>query len=116
MNASEGLWAHLTGGALFWLTLTLVVYTIVDRLSLLARRNPLANPVLHSVWVIGTILVASGTPYEPISTVPISSIFCSDRPPSRSPCRSTRTGASSCAPWCRSSPRSPSDRQPPSVR
>ena len=64
MTASEGLWAHLTGGALFWLTLTLVVYTIVDRLSLLARRNPLANPVLHSVWVIGTILVASGTPYE----------------------------------------------------
>lgn len=64
MNTIEGLWAHLSGGALLWLTLTLVVYTIADRLSLLARRNPLANPVLHSVWVIGVILVASGTPYE----------------------------------------------------
>lgn len=64
MTETDGLWAHLSGGALFWLTLTLVVYSIADRLSLLARRNPLANPVLHSVWVIGTILVVSGTPYE----------------------------------------------------
>ena len=64
MSTIEGLWGHLSGGALLWLTLTLVVYTIADRLSLLARRNPLANPVLHSVWVIGTILVVSGTPYE----------------------------------------------------
>lgn len=64
MTAPEGLWAHLSGGALFWLTLTLVVYAIADRLSLLVQRNPLANPVLHSVWVIGTILVASGTPYQ----------------------------------------------------
>lgn len=63
MTATEGLWAHLSGGALFWLTLTLVVYSIADRLSLLVQRNPLANPVLHSVWVIGIILVASGTPY-----------------------------------------------------
>lgn len=64
MNTMKDLWAHLSGGALLWLTLTLVIYTIADRLSLLARRNPLANPVLHSVWVIGVILVASGTPYE----------------------------------------------------
>ena len=64
MSTMKDLWAHLSGGALLWLTLTLVVYTIADRLSLLARRNPLANPVLHSVWVIGVILVASGTPYE----------------------------------------------------
>lgn len=64
MSATQGLWAHLSGGALFWLTLTLVVYTIADRLSLLAQRNPLANPVLHSVWVIGAILLVSGTPYQ----------------------------------------------------
>ncbi|PKR88887.1 hypothetical protein CXZ10_12255 [Pleomorphomonas diazotrophica] len=64
MTTTDGLWAHLSGGALFWLTLTLVVYSVADRLSLLARRNPLANPVLHSVWVISTILVVSGTPYE----------------------------------------------------
>lgn len=64
MTTMGGLWAHLSGGALLWLTLTLVVYTVADRLSLLARRNPFANPVLHSVWVIGTILVVSGTPYQ----------------------------------------------------
>lgn len=64
MTATEGLWAHLSGGALLWLTVTLVVYSIADRLSLLVQRNPLANPVLHSVWVIGVILVASGTPYQ----------------------------------------------------
>ena len=63
-GADNDLWSHLSGGALFWLTLTLVVYTVADRLSLLARRNPFANPVLHSVWVIGLILVLSGTPYE----------------------------------------------------
>ncbi|SCM75629.1 putative Inner membrane protein yohK [uncultured Pleomorphomonas sp.] len=64
LNAMDGLWAHLSGGALLWLTLTLGVYAIADRLSLLVQRNPLANPVLHSVWVIGVILVASGTPYQ----------------------------------------------------
>lgn len=64
MSATQGLWAHLSGGALLWLTVTLVVYSIADRLSLLVQRNPLANPVLHSVWVIGVILVASGTPYQ----------------------------------------------------
>lgn len=64
MTAADGLWPHLTGGALFWLTLTLGVYAVADRISLLAQRNPLANPVLHSVWVIGTILVLTGTPYD----------------------------------------------------
>jgi len=64
MTTMDGLWTHLSGGALFWLTLTLVVYTVADRLSLLVQRNPLANPVLHSVWVIGTILVLSDTPYQ----------------------------------------------------
>lgn len=64
MTPADGLWAHLSGGALLWLTLTLVVYSIADRLSLLVQRNPLANPVLHSVWVIGVILVVSGTPYQ----------------------------------------------------
>jgi len=64
MTATEGLWPHLTGSALLWLTLTLVVYSIADRVSLMLQRNPLANPVLHSVWVIGIIVVATGTPYD----------------------------------------------------
>lgn len=64
MSAADGLWPHLTGSALLWLTLTLVVYSIADRISLLLQRNPLANPVLHSVWVIGIIVVATGTPYD----------------------------------------------------
>lgn len=64
MSATDGLWPHLTGNALLWLTLTLVVYSIADRVSLLLQRNPLVNPVLHSVWVIGIIVVATGTPYD----------------------------------------------------
>ena len=57
------LWVYLSQTPLLWLTVTLLVYAAADAVSLATRRNPLANPVLHSVWVIGAILLLTGTPY-----------------------------------------------------
>src|ERR1700704_1034653 len=33
------------------------------RLSLATHRHPLANPVLHSIWIIGAFLLLTGTSY-----------------------------------------------------
>src|SRR3979411_2662492 len=33
------------------------------RLSLVTHRHPLANPVLHSIWIIGAFLMLTGTSY-----------------------------------------------------
>lgn len=57
------LWVFLTGTPLFWLTLTLVVYVLTDWLSQRTSRHPLAGPVPHSVWIIGSLLLLTGTPY-----------------------------------------------------
>jgi Putative effector of murein hydrolase len=57
------LWVYLSQTPLLWLTLTLLVYAAADALSTATDRHPLANPVLHSVWVIGVILLLTGTPY-----------------------------------------------------
>lgn len=57
------LWVYLSQTPLLWLTVTLLVYAAADAVSAATQRNPLANPVLHSVWVIGSILLLTGTPY-----------------------------------------------------
>jgi predicted murein hydrolase (TIGR00659 family) len=57
------LWVYLSQTPLLWLTLTLLVYAAADAESAATNRHPLANPVLHSVWVIGVILLLTGTPY-----------------------------------------------------
>lgn len=57
------LWVYLSQTPLLWLTVTLLVYAVADAVSAATQRNPLANPVLHSVWVIGSILLLTGTPY-----------------------------------------------------
>ena len=58
------LWTYLSEGPLVWLTLTLAAYLIADRLSLLAGRAPLANPVLLAVILLAVTLWATATPYE----------------------------------------------------
>jgi len=58
------LWVYLSQTPLLWLTVTLVVYALADALSLMSGRNPLLNPVLHSLWVIGLFLFLTGTPYQ----------------------------------------------------
>jgi predicted murein hydrolase (TIGR00659 family) len=57
------LWVYLSQSPLLWLTVTLLVYAIADAVSLATRRNPLANPVLHSIWIIGAFLLLTGTSY-----------------------------------------------------
>jgi predicted murein hydrolase (TIGR00659 family) len=58
------LWVFLSQSPLLWLTVTLLVYAVADAVSLATRRHPLANPVLHSIWIIGAFLLATGTSYS----------------------------------------------------
>ena len=57
------LWVYLSQSPLLWLTVTLLVYAIADAVSLATRRHPLANPVLHSIWIVGLFLLVTGTSY-----------------------------------------------------
>jgi predicted murein hydrolase (TIGR00659 family) len=57
------LWVYLSQSPLLWLTVTLLVYACADAVSLATHRNPFANPVLHSMWIIGAFLMLTGTSY-----------------------------------------------------
>lgn len=57
------LWVYLSQSPLLWLTVTLLVYAVVDAVSLKTHRHALANPVLHSIWIIGVFLLLTGTSY-----------------------------------------------------
>lgn len=57
------LWVYLSRTPLLWLTLTLAAYALADRFSTFCNRSPFANPVLHAVWMLGLLLVVTGTPY-----------------------------------------------------
>jgi predicted murein hydrolase (TIGR00659 family) len=57
------LWVYLSQSPLLWLTVTLLVYSITDAVSLATRRHPFANPVLHAMWIIGAFLIVTGTSY-----------------------------------------------------
>jgi predicted murein hydrolase (TIGR00659 family) len=57
------LWVYLSQSPLLWLTVTLSTYAVADAVSLWTRRHPLANPVLHSIWIIGVFLIVTRTSY-----------------------------------------------------
>jgi predicted murein hydrolase (TIGR00659 family) len=57
------LWVYLSRSPLLWLTVTLLIYAITDAVSLKTQRNALANPVFHSMWIIGAFLLITGTSY-----------------------------------------------------
>ena len=57
------LWVYLSQSPLLWLTVTLLTYAVADAVSLKTQRHPLANPVLHSMWIIGVFLLLTGTTY-----------------------------------------------------
>jgi predicted murein hydrolase (TIGR00659 family) len=44
--------------------MTLLVYAITDAVSIRTHRHPLANPVLHAMWIIGAFLLLTGTSYS----------------------------------------------------
>lgn len=58
------LWVYLSQTPLLWLTVTLLVYASTDALSQATGRHPLANPVLHAMWIIGVFLSLTGTSYQ----------------------------------------------------
>lgn len=58
------LWVYLSQTPLLWLAVTLVVYAVTDAVSLATARHPLANPVLHAMWVIAIFLLLTGTSYS----------------------------------------------------
>ena len=56
-------WVYLSRTPLLWLTVTLVAYAMAERISAATHRHPLANPVLHAIWMTGLVLTLTGTPY-----------------------------------------------------
>ncbi|RVU21525.1 LrgB family protein [Methylobacterium oryzihabitans] len=63
MTNEFAVWVFLSRSPLLWLTVTLLAYVIADRVSAATGRHPLANPVLHAIWMIGLVLWATGTAY-----------------------------------------------------
>ena len=57
------LWVYLSTTPLLWLTLTLGVWIGADALARRFGHNPFLNPVLVSVFVIGAVLMSTGTDY-----------------------------------------------------
>jgi predicted murein hydrolase (TIGR00659 family) len=57
------LWVYLARSPLLWLTVTILVYCLCDRISAALGRNPLANPVLMSMCLVGLLVRGTGTPY-----------------------------------------------------
>jgi predicted murein hydrolase (TIGR00659 family) len=57
------LWVYLSQTPLLWLTVTLLVYAITDAVSRATQRHPLANPVLHAIWIIAAFLLLTGASY-----------------------------------------------------
>ena len=58
------LWVYLSTTPLLWLTVTLIAWTLADRLAESCNRHPLANPVLMAIALVAAILLATGTPYR----------------------------------------------------
>ena len=64
MTALPEIWSYLRREPLLWLTATLVAYLIGDQLSQRAGRNPLVNPVLVAMVLLGGLLWVTKTPYQ----------------------------------------------------
>lgn len=60
----DEIWVYLSTTPLLGLTLTLLAYQAAFRVYKRCRFHPLANPVLISVAILATILLATGTPYQ----------------------------------------------------
>ena len=58
------LWVYLSTSPLLWLTVTLGIYLVAQKIAALSRGNPAVNPVLISIVAIVVILQVTGTPYS----------------------------------------------------
>jgi len=57
------LWVYLARSPLLWLTATLLVYALCDRVAAGLGRHPLANPVLLAICLMALLLAVTRTPY-----------------------------------------------------
>ena len=64
MTSGFYLWVYLSTTPLLWLTVTVCVWIIADRLSVACGRHPAVNPVLIAIAAIAVLLEATGTPYS----------------------------------------------------
>jgi predicted murein hydrolase (TIGR00659 family) len=60
---SANLWVYLSTTSLLWLTVTVVVYVIADKIAAASGRHPVVNPVLISVVFTVAVLWVTATPY-----------------------------------------------------
>lgn len=60
----ESFWVYLAASPLWWLTLTILVYLLAQKLFLKSGGLALLNPVAVSVIALIALLLLSGTPYE----------------------------------------------------
>jgi predicted murein hydrolase (TIGR00659 family) len=63
MTDLPDIWSYLREGPLLWLTATLVAYLAGDAAFRAVDRNPLVNPVLVAMIILGLALWSTGTPY-----------------------------------------------------
>jgi predicted murein hydrolase (TIGR00659 family) len=63
MIPAAEIWDHLVDSPLLWLTATLLAYHLACVVSHWLKSNPLANPILIAMLLLGGILWATGTPY-----------------------------------------------------
>ncbi len=64
MKNLQETWVYLSASPLLHLTLTLIAFVVASAIFRRLKLNPLANPVLISVVLIVSLLVATGTSYE----------------------------------------------------
>jgi predicted murein hydrolase (TIGR00659 family) len=64
MNHNTGLWVYLATSPLLWLTATLLVWLVANRITRRFEFHPLANPVLMAVITLVLVLRFSGVPYS----------------------------------------------------
>ncbi len=63
-NSFSQAWVYLSASPLLWLTVTLSVYLLAQRLYLAAGSNPLMNPVAISVVLLIVLLNVTDTDYK----------------------------------------------------
>lgn len=60
----HNVWGYATSAPLFWLTLTLGVYYVAERIYLKVNALPLLHPLVLSMAFLVPFLLLTGTPYE----------------------------------------------------
>jgi predicted murein hydrolase (TIGR00659 family) len=63
MNSGFNLWVYLSTTPLLWLTVTVCVWVVAERIALASGRHPAVNPVLIAIVIVAVLLEVTRTPY-----------------------------------------------------